>query len=204
MSNHISVVTEFAPEVQSNRKSEFPVNPLFLNRWSPRAYSERKVSDEDLNTILEAAHWAPSASNDQPWRFIVAKTQEQLGIFHQFVNEFNMVWASKAPVLIVVASKKVRGNGDPNVAHAFDSGTAWGSLALQATLLGLVTHAMGGFDREKARQLLNVPDELELHAVIAVGYLGDKSKLPEALQARELPNGRLPLSEVVFEGTITK
>ncbi|MCR8633657.1 nitroreductase family protein [Paenibacillus radicis (ex Xue et al. 2023)] len=204
MSNETSNLTVLAPEVENNRKSDFPVSPLFLNRWSPRAYSDRKVSDEDLNTILEAAHWAPSASNDQPWRFIVAKTQEHLDLFHQFINEFNLAWASKAPVLIVVASNKLRGNGDANVAHAFDSGTAWGSLALQATILGLVTHAMGGFDRVKARQLLNVPDEFELHAVIAVGYHGDKSQLSEALQARELPNGRLPLSEVVFEGAIEK
>nr|WP_145165135.1 nitroreductase family protein [Paenibacillus terrae] len=200
MSNVQSIVNEILPEVQGQRKSEYPVSPLFLNRWSTRAFSTRKVSDQDLYTILEAAHWAPSSYNDQPWRFIVAKTEEQLSKFHSFLNEFNLTWASSAPVLIVVASDKLRENGDPNGAHAFDAGAAWASLAIQATILGLHTHAIGGFDRNKAREILNVPDHIELHAVIALGYLGDKSVLPEAIQQREVPNDRRPLNELVFEG----
>ncbi|WP_152404477.1 nitroreductase family protein [Paenibacillus cellulositrophicus] len=200
MSSVQSIVNEILPEVQGQRKSEYPVSPLFLNRWSTRAFSTRKVSDQDLYTILEAAHWAPSSYNDQPWRFIVAKTEEQLSKFHSFLNEFNLTWASSAPVLIVVASDKLRENGDPNGAHAFDAGAAWASLAIQATILGLHTHAIGGFDRNKAREILNVPDHLELHAVIALGYLGDKSVLPEAIQQREVPNDRRPLNELVFEG----
>ncbi|OXL83753.1 nitroreductase [Paenibacillus sp. SSG-1] len=200
MSNVQSIVNEILPEVQGQRKSEYPVSPLFLNRWSTRAFSTRKVSDQDLYTILEAAHWAPSSYNDQPWRFIVAKTEEQLSTFHSFLNEFNLTWASSAPVLIVVASDKLRENGDPNGAHAFDAGAAWASLAIQATILGLHTHAIGGFDRNKARDILNVPDHIELHAVIALGFLGDKSVLPEAIQQREVPNDRRPLNELVFEG----
>lgn len=200
MSSVQSIVNEILPEVQGQRKSEYPVSPLFLNRWSTRAFSTRKVSDQDLYTILEAAHWAPSSYNDQPWRFIVAKTEEQLSTFHSFLNEFNLTWASSAPVLIVVASDKLRENGDPNGAHAFDAGAAWASLAIQATILGLHTHAIGGFDRNKARDILNVPDHIELHAVIALGYLGDKSVLPEAIQQREVPNDRRPLNELVFEG----
>ncbi|MET3549738.1 nitroreductase [Paenibacillus favisporus] len=200
MSSVQSIVNEILPEVQGQRKSEYPVSPLFLNRWSTRAFSTRKVSDQDLYTILEAAHWAPSSYNDQPWRFIVAKTEEQLSTFHSFLNEFNLTWASSAPILIVVASDKLRENGDPNGAHAFDAGAAWASLAIQATILGLHTHAIGGFDRNKARELLNVPDHIELHAVIALGYLGDKSVLPEAIQQREVPNDRRPLNELVFEG----
>ncbi|MEC0176644.1 nitroreductase family protein [Paenibacillus favisporus] len=200
MSNVQSIVNEILPEVQGQRKSEYPVSPLFLNRWSTRAFSTRKVSDQDLYTILEAAHWAPSSYNDQPWRFIVAKTEEQLSKFHSFLNEFNLTWASSAPVLIVVTSDKLRENGDPNGAHAFDAGAAWASLAIQATILGLHTHAIGGFDRNKARDILNVPDHIELHAVIALGYLGDKSVLPEAIQQREVPNDRRPLNELVFEG----
>ncbi|GIO54214.1 nitroreductase family protein [Paenibacillus cineris] len=200
MSNVQSIVNEILPEVQGQRKSDYPVSPLFLNRWSTRAFSTRKVSDQDLYTILEAAHWAPSSYNDQPWRFIVAKTEEQLSTFHSFLNEFNLTWASSAPVLIVVASDKLRENGDPNGAHAFDAGAAWASLAIQATILGLHTHAIGGFDRNKARDILNVPDHIELHAVIALGYLGDKSVLPEAIQQREVPNDRRPLNELVFEG----
>jgi nitroreductase len=200
VNNASNVFNEIASEVKGRRESENPVNPLFLNRWSPRAFSDQKVSDQDLYTILEAAHWAPSSFNDQPWRFIIAKTEEQLQAFHPILSEFNRTWASKAPVLVMVASHKLRDNGDFNVPHAFDSGTAWGYLALQAKLLGLATHAIGGFDRETARTVLQVPDEFDLHCVVAIGYRGDKEGLPEALQEREVPNGRLPLSKVIFEG----
>ncbi|MEK8126351.1 nitroreductase family protein [Paenibacillus filicis] len=198
-----SIVDQLSEEVKGHRNSEAGVTPLFLNRWSPRAYSDQQVSDEDLTTVLEAAHWAPSSYNDQPWRFIVAKTDEQLTVFRGFLGDFNKLWAAKAPVLILIASDKLRENGDPNGAHAFDSGAAWGHLALQATLLGLSTHAIGGFDREQARELLNVPANYELHAVISLGYQGDKSELPEAIQAREIPNTRKPLSSVVFDGKVS-
>lgn len=189
-------------EVQEHRKAEHSVNPLFLNRWSPRAYSDQKVSDEDLYSILEAAHWAPSSFNDQPWRFIVAKTKSQLETFHEFLIPFNRAWAEKAPVLVLVASSKQRENGDVNGAHAFDAGTAWGYLAIQATLLGLSTHAIGGFDKEKARQLLSIPNEFDLHAVIAIGYRGEKAALDEKLQKGENPSQRKQLNEVVFEGSM--
>lgn len=202
MSNANAFTTELTPEVRANRKSQYPVSPAFLNRWSPRAFSDRSLSDQDLNTILEAAHWAPSSYNDQPWRFIVAKTDEQLQVFHEILNEFNRSWASKAPVLLVVASDKLRANGDPNGAHAFDAGAAWGYIALQASLLGIASHAIGGFDREKARTLLNVPDQYELHAVIALGYQGDADQLPDGLREREVPNTRVDLDQVVFEGKV--
>ncbi|MCM3039474.1 nitroreductase family protein [Paenibacillus motobuensis] len=202
MSNVQTIVNEISAEVQATRVSEYPVSPLFLNRWSTRAYSTREVSNQDLYTVLDAAHWAPSSYNDQPWRFIVAKTKEQRSVFHQFINEFNLTWVSTAPVLIVVASDKLRDNGDPNGAHAFDAGAAWALMAIQATMLGMVTHAMGGIDRNKARQMLNIPDNFEIHAVIALGYHGDKSLLPEAVQQREVPNGRRPLNELVYEGKI--
>lgn len=198
----MSSTEQLAPEVSANRKSEYPVSPVFLNRWSPRAFSDKSISDQDLNTILDAAHWAPSSFNDQPWRFIVAKTEEQLHVFHEILNDFNRSWASKAPVLLLVASDKQRANGDPNGAHAFDAGAAWGYIALQASLLGIASHAIGGFDREKARTLLNVPDNFELHAVIALGYQGDRNQLPEGLREREVPNGRVELSQVVFEGKV--
>ncbi|MFH5182688.1 nitroreductase family protein [Paenibacillus sp. TAB 01] len=202
MSQVNAFTAELTPEVSANRKSEHPVSPAFLNRWSPRAFSDRPISDQDLNTILEAAHWAPSSYNDQPWRFIVAKTGEQLQEFHDILNEFNRTWASKAPVLLLVASDKLRANGDPNGAHAFDAGAAWGYIALQASLLGIASHAIGGFDREKARTLLNVPEQYDLHAVIALGYKGDPEQLPEGLREREVPNSRVELSQVVFEGKV--
>jgi nitroreductase len=201
MSSEHSTLKELSDEVKSYRKSEYPIIPIFLNRWSPRAYSDRKVSEQDLLTVLEAAHWAPSSNNDQPWRFFVAKTDENLELFHSFINEFNR-WSFKAPVLILIGSDKLRANGDPNGPHAFDSGTAWGFLALQAKVLGLITHAMGGFDRTKARTVLNVPDHIELHAVITLGYQGDKNELPERAREREVPNTRRPLNEVIYEGKV--
>lgn len=198
-----SQVTDvLAKDVQAHRQPEHDVSALFLNRWSPRAFADRPVSDEDLNAVLEAAHWAPSSFNDQPWRFVVAKTKEQLQSFQSFLVEFNKQWASQAPVLIVIASDTRRANGDPNGAHAFDTGSAWGYLALQATLRGLSAHAIGGFDRQQAREVLKLPDQYELHAVVALGYRGDKETLPEGLREREVPSGRKPLSEVVFEGQV--
>jgi nitroreductase len=202
MKSTLNLTPQLSEEVRNHRASEYPIDPVFLNRWSSRAYNERKVSEQDLYSVLEAAHWAPSSFNDQPWRFILARTEEQLSVFHSFINDFNLTWAQKAPVLIVVASKKLRDNGDPNSAHTFDAGTAWGYLALQANSLGLVAHAMGGFSKEKARIALNIPDELELHAVIALGYQGDSSHLPEALRLRDIPNQRLPLHEVITEGSM--
>lgn len=202
MSLKINPVEQLTSEVEKYRKAEYSVNPLFLNRWSPRAYSGRKVSDEELYSVLEAAHWAPSSFNDQPWRFIVAKTEDQLKIFHEFLNPFNRAWAEKAPVLVLIASNKKRENGDLNSAHAFDAGAAWGHLAIQATLLGLSTHAIGGFDKDKARSLLKIPEDFDLHAVITIGYRDNKETLDANLQERENPSTRKPLKEVIFEGSL--
>lgn len=193
-------VEQLSVEVEANREPLYSVSPLFLNRWSPRAFTDRKVSKEDVLSILEAAHWAPSSSNQQPWRFITATTEEQLKVFHEFLMPFNLVWAEKAPVLVLAASYKLSSNGKPNGAHAFDTGTAWGYLALQAVLLGLSTHAMGGFEHDKARSSLNIPMDYDLHAIIAIGYQGDKELLEESQQEREKPNGRKPLGEVVISG----
>ncbi|PLT28471.1 nitroreductase family protein [Peribacillus deserti] len=187
--------------VKEHRKAVHAVDPVFLNRWSPRAFSDQKVTDEDVNSILEAAHWAPSSFNDQPWRFVVAKTEEHLQLFNKFLSPFNRTWAEKAPVLVMVASDTKRENGDSNTAHEFDAGTAWGHMAIQSTLLGLSTHAIGGFDRELAREILKVPADFKLHAVIAIGYRGEKESLSESLQEREIPSSRKPLEDVISEGT---
>ena len=182
------------------RKPDFEVSPQFINRWSPRSFSEKEIPEDVLFGLFEAARWAPSASNIQPWRFIIARTKEDLEKFHSFIMPGNLVWCKKAPVLAVIASQKTTERG-LNSWHAFDSGTAWGHLALEANAKGLVTHAMGGFEKEKAREVLNVPDDIEIHAVIAIGYQGEKEVLPENLQEREQPSSRRPLKELLFEGT---
>ncbi|TXK74676.1 nitroreductase family protein [Paenibacillus sp. N3.4] len=189
------------PEVEANRKADHPVHPLFLNRWSSRSFDPKEVSDETLHIILEAARWAPSSSNLQPWRFIVAKTEEQKQKFQTFIKPNNRLWTDQAPVLILIISNKHRQDGELSAAHAFDTGAAWASLAFQANILGLATRAVGGYDKESAREVLHVPSEYELHAVIALGYRGPRESLAEDLQERELPNGRRPLSESIIDGS---
>lgn len=188
----------YSPEVALNRKPDYPVHSLFLNRWSPRAYSSTPISDEHLYTVLEAARWTPSATNEQPWRFYIARTEEEQAIFHQFIKPRNLLWASKAPVLVLIASVKERDNGEINGAHAFDTGAAWASIAFQARLLGLSTRAIGGFEHELARELLQVRDNIQLHAVIALGYKGDPAQLDESFQELEKPNNRRKLVDSIL------
>lgn len=177
------------------RTADHAISDIFLNRWSPRAFADKQVSDDVLNRIFEAARWAPSSGNRQPWRFIVAKTPEDLKKWHPILMDGNLIWADKAPILVAVTSEKRAGS------HAFDAGAAWGYLALQAAQEGLITHPMSGIHKDIAAEILNVPDEYEVQIIIAVGYLGEKEMLTEALQERETPSGRLPLSDILFEST---
>jgi len=189
-----------SPEVAAHRQPDYPVNPAFVNRWSARSYTDRPVTDETLHTVLEAARWAPSASNAQPWRFVVARTAEDRERFQPFIRPGNRLWTDHAPVLLLIISQKVKENGDPNGSYAFDTGAAWATLALQAHLLGLSTRAVGGYDKQIAREVLRVPDDFELHAVIALGYRGEAEALDESLRDREKPNGRRPLVDSLIEG----
>ncbi|MFZ2988229.1 nitroreductase family protein [Ideonella sp.] len=190
----------------SPRITEHPVNALFTDRWSPRAFTGEAMPDSVLMSLLEAARWAPSASNIQPWRFVYAHagTPAWQPIFEGLVP-FNQGWASKASALIVVLSKKTstppgKTEAVANVWHSFDAGAAWASLAFQATLSGWAAHGMGGFDAAALRAALGVPDDVAIEAVVAVGKLGDKSQLPEALASREGPSARLPLAQIAAEG----
>jgi nitroreductase len=149
-----------------------------LNRFSSRAFSEQEIHDEELMAILEAATWAPSANNEQPWRFFIARTKEERALFISFLNPRNKLWAHKAPVLILLGSAIERANKDLNSYHCFDAGAAWGYLALQASILGLSTRAMGGFDKEKAKHILNIPIEIVPHVVVALGYPGNFASFP--------------------------
>jgi nitroreductase len=191
---------KLASEVENHRKADYEVDSIFLNRWSPRSFLTKKVSDEILLSVFEAARWAPSGSNLQPWRFILARTQEEREQFYEFINEGNREWCEKAPVLTLVFSHKLTPKGTHNRSHTFDAGTAWGYLALQASQLGLITHAMGGFDPEKAREILQIPEDYELHAVIAIGYRGEANTLSEAQQQREKPSVRKSINEFMFNG----
>jgi nitroreductase len=187
-------------QTNRSRHSEFPIHPHFLDRWSPRSFDAKPVNNDTLMTVLEAARWAPSASNEQPWRYIVARTPKEKAAFTGFIHPSNLRWCASAPVLLLVLSAKITGSGRNNRTHAFDAGTSWGYLALEATNQGLIVHAMGGFDNDNARIALEVPEDYELHAVIALGYQGDMDALPEDLQEREQPSQRRPLSESLYAG----
>lgn len=174
------------------------------NRWSPRAFSEESVPNEHLQLMFEAARWAPSSMNEQPWRFVVARKEEGAAWERMFASlmDGNKIWAEKAPVLIAVLAKKnFDRNGRPNRHAWFDAGQAVANMITQATDLGLVAHQMGGFESDLARNNLAVPNEYDIVAIIAVGFIGDKDLLPEKLKAREeAPRKRLPLEEIVHEG----
>ncbi|MBV9867578.1 MAG: nitroreductase family protein [Abitibacteriaceae bacterium] len=190
-----------AEEVKSHRQAEHDVQPIFLNRWSPRAFSPEPIAEELLWSVFEAARWAPSSNNEQPWRFLVARSEADRKRFLEFLFPGNQVWAQHAPVLVVVVAKKTFShNGNPNPVATFDCGCAWGYLALQALHNGLITHGMAGFDRDAARAALNVPQDYDPVAVLAIGRHGDKALLPEAVQQREVPSGRRPAAESVMEG----
>lgn len=185
-------------------ETQFPLYDLLKRRWSPRAFSEQPVGPDMLLTLLEAARWAPSSSNEQPWRFVVA-TREEPADYDRLLAcllEGNRKWAYRAPVLILsVARVDFEEDGRPN-RHAFhDVGLATENLLLQATALGLVAHPMAGFDIEKARADLKIPSGYEPVAMIAVGYPGELSVLPDYLQQRELkPRERKSLTEIAFSG----
>jgi nitroreductase len=185
--------------------TQYPIDDLLQKRWSPVAFSDQRVEQEKLCSVLEAARWAASSFNEQPWSFIVA-TKENQAQFDRLLSclaEGNQQWAHNAPVLMIsVAKLHFERNGVAN-RHAFhDVGAAAASLAIQATALGLFIHQMAGFDVEKARELFSIPEGHEPVAAIALGYKGDPSHLPEKLYQRELaPRTRKPLEKFVFSGS---
>jgi nitroreductase len=191
------------------RTSDHEIEPIFLRRWSPRAFTGEAMLVEDLLRVFEAARWAPSSSNLQPWRFLYARRDTPpWPIFLGLLKDGNRLWAQNAAVLIVVVSRAtVRpaggGAGVPSHTHSFDTGAAWANLALQATAMGWHAHGMAGFDMARAAVELGVPDDYRVEAAIAIGRKGDKSILPEGLQGREAPNGREKVSNFAFEGKFT-
>lgn len=184
--------------------TEYTVHDFIRGRWSPLAFSNRTVELEKLLILLEAARWAPSSYNEQPWSFIVATNENQAEYDRSFscLVEGNQAWAQNAPVLILsVAKLFFEKSGDQN-RHAFhDVGLATENLVIQAIALELFVHQMAGFHVEKARELFNIPEGYEPLTALAIGYLGDPQTLPEQLRARELaPRTRKPLTEFVFTG----
>ena len=178
------------------------IHELISERWSPRAFADRLVEREKLSSLFEAARWAASAGNQQPWYFIVG-TKERAEDHARLVAtlwERNILWAQYAPVLILVVAKLYDRPGK-ELTSFYDVGMAVGNLVMQAVDLGLVTHQMAGFDAQKARETLGIPEGYQPLAVIALGYSGTPDGLPDDLRERELaPRSRKPLEEFVFEG----
>jgi nitroreductase len=186
----------------NQRKIAHKVNKIFPERWSPRAMSGEKLSDEELFSLFEAARWAPSSFNNQPWRFIYAKkNSEHWNKLFNLLVEFNQQWCENAAVLVVIVSKKTfENNNKPSITHSYDTGSAWMSLALQGSLQGLVVHGMESFDYEKAKLNLKIPKGYKVEAMTAIGKPGEIKDLPEKMQQKEKPSGRKLIKEIVFEG----
>jgi nitroreductase len=190
----------------NQRIAHHPVSDLFPNRWSPRSFTGEIIADDELNRLFEAARWAPSAYNSQPWRFLYAKRDTpDFDRFLGLLNQRNQTWAKNASVLVILVSKKtLRPPGSdadiPSRTHSFDAGAAWGYLALEASLAGWSAHGIGGFDVDRAKLDLSVPDDHQVEIAIAIGRQGDRDALPEGFRSLEHPNPRLPVAETTKAG----
>ncbi len=176
----------------------------FLDRWSPRAFLPDSLSDDEIATLFEAARWSPSCYNEQPWRFVFARTENDRNNFLSTFVKANQSWTDKAPLLVlVIASNRFSKNDQPNRWAEFDTGTAWMSLAIQAENLGLACHAMGGFDAEKSLSLWQAdPEKHTALCMVAIGRQAPASMLEATLAERELPSDRQPQSFFVFESKL--
>ena len=191
----------------NHRHSDYPIDKLFLDRWSPRAFTGEEISEAELMTLFEAARWAPSSYNSQPWRFIYGRKgtphfDKLLGL----LVPFNQSWAKTASALVILVSNSMmtppgKDTPVPSHSHSMDAGAAWASLAFQAILSGWYTHGMVGLDMERAFAELGVAPGYRVEQAFAIGKLGDKSILPEGLAAREVPNDRIALAQMVMEGS---
>jgi nitroreductase len=191
------------------RVAEYAIHPQFTERWSPRAFTGEAIPEETLLSFFEAARWAPSAYNSQPWRFLYARRDTpNWERFLGLLNEFNRGWAQHASALVIILSKTTllrasSGEEVPFPSHSFDAGAAWAYLALQATNAGWHAHGMAGIDREGIQRELKVPAAFRVELAVAIGKLGDKASLPESLQGRELPSPRLTVEELAVAGPYT-
>jgi nitroreductase len=188
----------------SIRQPDHDIERVFVERWSPRAFTDDEIPDATLLRCFEAARWAPSGFNLQPWRFIYAKRGAPgWDVFLSLLTSSNLPWASNAAALILFASETVAtwdGVEMKATSHSFDTGAAWSNFAHQAHLLGWHTHAIGGFDFNLARTSLGIPDRFAIETLVAIGRQGAPDTLPPKLAAREKPSARRPILESIMEG----
>lgn len=186
----------------SGRQSDYPIQPWILNRWSPRAMSGEPIEEKVLMSLFEAARWAPSASNIQPWKFLYAKRDtKHWPKFFDLLVDFNKSWCKQAAVLgLIISLKILEKTKKPSPSYALDAGAAWENLALEGASRDLVVHGMAGFDYSRAREILEIPADYEVLAMFAVGKKAPKETLSEELQKREIPSTRKKVTEFAFEG----
>jgi nitroreductase len=184
------------------RKADYPIESLFLKRWSPRAMTGEPFNDKEIMTLFEAARWAPSTYNEQEWRFLYARRDTpQWPLIFDLLVEGNKMWCKDAAILVVIVSHKVFSlNQKPNPVHLFDVGAAYENIALQGAAMNLVVHGMQGFDFAKARTALKVPDDYDVAAMFAAGRPAPAETLPEPLREREKPSDRKPITQLICEG----
>jgi nitroreductase len=190
------------PKAEDFRKADYPIESLFVRRWSPRAMSGEPISEKEMLTLFEAARWAPSTYNEQEWRFLYARRDTpQWPTFFGLLAEGNQKWCVRAALLsVIVAHKVFQQNGKSNPVHVFDTGAAYENLALQGTAMGLVVHGMQGFDYDKARTSLGIPDDYAVCAMFAAGRPGDLDQLNPEMRQWEKPSPRKPAREIICEG----
>lgn len=183
------------------RKPAYPIDPLFVDRWSPRAMSSESIAVDELMPLFEAARWAPSSFNSQPWRILFARrdTGHWL-LFLELLTETNRSWALRGAALVMFVSRTTFDDGKPSRTHSFDTGAAWQNFALQGALKGYVVHGMQGFDYERARTALAIPADYRIEAMAVVGRPGPADVLSEYHREREFPKDRRPLEQTVCEG----
>ncbi|NGX40076.1 MAG: hypothetical protein KR126chlam1_01416 [Chlamydiae bacterium] len=197
---------DLSPEVKTKRQATYPINSLILNRWSPRSMSGESMSDEELLPLFEAARWAPSSFNDQPWVILYAKRgTPEWNLFFDLLVEPNKTWVKNASAILVVTSRETfERNGNPSATHSYDTGASWMAMALEGSSRGYVVHGMSGFDYKKARTVLEIPEGYTVEAMAAIGKPAPKEQLPEGLQKIEAPSGRKPLNKVAVHGKFPK
>jgi len=188
--------------ISDYRPLEHNVDAIFPERWSPRAMTGKPVAEQDLMSLFEAARWAPSSYNNQSWRFLYAvKDSPEWPLFFSLLGDFNQQWCVNAGTLVVIVSKATFDhNGKPSRTHSYDTGASWGYFALQGSMKGLVIHGMQGFDYDRARKELGVPEGYQVEAMAAVGHPADLSVLPEPMRKTEYPKRHKPLPEIAWNG----
>jgi nitroreductase len=184
--------------IENKRVPEYAIDPLFINRWSPRAFDRSPIPENILMSIFEAARWSMSCYNAQPWLFVYATSDEDLKRLGGLLSEFNRKWTQNAPVIgFIFAQRRFTHNDKPNDWAKFDCGAAWMAMTIQARTFGLYTHGMAGFERDRTYDVLGVNEaDYEVICAFALGRYGDRDALPEEMKKNEQPNDRKPLSEI--------